>query len=147
MVRFVVAVLVGAVVALWVGASGARPARSDTVTITMLANNIHQPALSVLIANFEQVFPNIKVNVTYQGTAGQYELTTTELAAGNAPDLFITWPGCGTPVSVCLLAKEGYLAPMVGVPWTKFSAPVVISESKYDQGLYVYSPGLSFYGI
>jgi raffinose/stachyose/melibiose transport system substrate-binding protein len=142
------AVVAGVVLAFGMSASDVRSATpAGPITITMLANTIHQAALNVLIPNFERVYPNIRVNVTYEGTETQYALTTSELAAGDAPDLIIAWPGCGSPISICLLAKDGYLAPMVGVPWTRFSSRVVISESKYQQGLFVYSPGLSFYGM
>jgi raffinose/stachyose/melibiose transport system substrate-binding protein len=65
-----------------------------------------------------------------------FQLETTELAAGNAPDLIVTFPGCGTPISMCALAKPGYLAPMVEKPWVKWSLPLVTSGTKYGQGLF-----------
>ena len=134
--------------ALGLGSSEALPAGPGApITITMIANNIQQPAYSVLIPNFERVYPNITVKATYASTAVQYQLTATELQAGDAPDLITSWPGCGTVISVCLLAKAGDLAPMVGVPWTRLSARLVISASKYERGLFVYSPSVSFYGL
>ena len=66
----------------------------------------------MLIANFERAYPNIEVDATFApNNAALYQLLTTQLAAGNAPDVFVTYPGCGTPISVCMLAKSGYLAP------------------------------------
>ena len=43
----------------------AMPARTDTVTITMLATTTAEPAYAILIPNFERVYPNISVQVTY----------------------------------------------------------------------------------
>jgi raffinose/stachyose/melibiose transport system substrate-binding protein len=135
-------------VALVVGASAARPARSDTLTITFLANITAKPAFDSLIPSFEREFPNITVNVTYAPTlTAQYQITTTELAAGNAPDAFVTWPGCGTPISVCRLAKAGDLASMPKKSWTKRSSSVVLAASKYGVRLYTYSQTVTLEGI
>jgi raffinose/stachyose/melibiose transport system substrate-binding protein len=134
-----------AVFALGVGASGARPARSDQVAISLLEPSGGQPALSVLIPNFERAYPNVTVNVTYADSFSQLE--TTELAADNAPDVLTVWPGCGTPISVCVLAKDGYLAPMIHTQWPKRSLRSVTSASKYHQGLFVFDPNVAFLGI
>ncbi len=134
---------------LAVGIAGAGPvARDDTVTISMLALNLEQPAFDVVIPNFERVYPHIKIDVTYAGSSTEiYQLETTELAAGNAPDLLYTIPGCGSPVSVCALAKSNYLAPLVRKPWVKWSAPLVTSEDKYGRGLYSFTAIISVWGI
>jgi raffinose/stachyose/melibiose transport system substrate-binding protein len=131
------------VFALALTAGEARTARSDQVTITMLVLAPTQPGYQVLISNFERVYPNIRVEPTYAPSNGVwYQLETTELAAGNAPDLLGTNPGCGTPVSVCVLAKAGHLAPLVREPWVKWSLPLVTSLGKYGPGLYAFVPAL-----
>jgi raffinose/stachyose/melibiose transport system substrate-binding protein len=148
--RFVAgSIAAAAALSVGVGASEARPAnRSDAVTISMLANKSVRLGYDVLIPKFERVYPNIKVDVTYTQSAVQtYQLETTELAAGNAPDLLSTTPGCGTPIAVCTLAKAGYLAPMVKKPWVKRSLPLVTSLDKYGQGLFAFTPQVSPYGI
>ena len=135
--------------ALSVAAGGARPAaKGDTVTISMLALNLEQPAFDVLIPNFERVYPNVKVDPTYAPSSTEiYQVETTELAAGNAPDLLYTIPGCGSPISVCALAKAGDLAPMVGKPWTKRSLKLVTSFDKYHESLYSFTATVSFWGV
>jgi raffinose/stachyose/melibiose transport system substrate-binding protein len=147
--------LVGSIVAVFalslgVGASEARPAKgSDQVTINMLGYG-GRFAWDVLVPNFERVYPNINVNVTLAPTLNAlYQLETTQLGTGNGPDIITVWPGCGTPISVCVLAKGGYLAPMLEVPWAKRSRsiPVATSASKYGQGLFVFSPTVVFKGI
>jgi raffinose/stachyose/melibiose transport system substrate-binding protein len=142
-----VAGLTFAVFALGVGASEAWPAGSDQLTISMLANGGVE-AWPVMVANFERVYPNITVNVSYGGTLAAFEQTaSTQLAAGNGPDLLSVYPGCGTPVSVCVLAKDGYLAPLVKEPWVKRSIKLVTSASKWGQGLFMFSPNVTFEGI
>jgi raffinose/stachyose/melibiose transport system substrate-binding protein len=127
----------------------ARPAAGDTVSITMLGNTQDLMAWQVLIPNFERVYPNITVSVTYATSTNINQLEATEISAGNAPDILAVFPGCGTPISVCLLAKDGDLAPMIGKPWTtrSRSLPLVISYSKYHQALYAFEPGVSLMGV
>jgi raffinose/stachyose/melibiose transport system substrate-binding protein len=139
--------VVGAVVALGLGASEARPARSDQVTISMFALSVYEPGWSVLIKNFEHWYPNITVIPTYGTTPVTNQLETTELAAGTAPDLLKTDPGCGSLVSVCELARAGDLAPMIDKPWVKWSLPLVTSLGKYHQGLFGFEPIFSPHGI
>jgi raffinose/stachyose/melibiose transport system substrate-binding protein len=74
-------------------------------------------------------------------------LETTELAAGNAPDVLDVKIGCGTLISVCELAKDGDLAPLVKVPWTKWSLPAVTSADKVGPVLYAFLPTVTPYGI
>jgi raffinose/stachyose/melibiose transport system substrate-binding protein len=140
-------VLVGAVFALGLGASGARPAGSDQVTLSMFAVNVYEPGWSVLIANFEHAYPNISVQPTYASVAALQQLETTELAADTAPDLLVVGTGCGGPTAVCVLAKAGDLAPMIKVPWAKRSLRLVTSLLKRNGSLYAFEPVVSPYGI
>jgi raffinose/stachyose/melibiose transport system substrate-binding protein len=146
-VRFVVVVLVVAVFALGIGASEARPARSDQVMISMLALSTDEQGWSALIANFEHAYSNIAVSATYGSSAAVGQLETTELGAGTAPDLLPVNPGCTGPGSVCELAKAGDLAPMVKVPWAKRSLPLVTSLEKRDGALYAFQPIVSLHGV
>jgi raffinose/stachyose/melibiose transport system substrate-binding protein len=146
---FVGSVALAAALVFGVAGSAAQPTqRSGAVTIAMLVNASQKPGYDLLIPNFERVYPNINVNVTYTASnADTYQLETTQLAAGNAPDLLSTTVGCGTPVAVCILAKSGFLAPMVKKPWARRSVPLVTSGEKYGKGLFAFSPLLSPYGI
>jgi raffinose/stachyose/melibiose transport system substrate-binding protein len=140
---------IGAVLVLGAGASEARPAGTGgQVTITMLTNVAYQPAFQVLIPNFERVYPNITVNITYAATSAILnQLETTELAAGDAPDLLAANPGCGAQTGICQLARAGYLVPMIKAPWAKRSLPVVTSADKYGQGLFAFTPTVGLFGI
>ena len=93
----------------------ARPASG--VTINMIVSATNKRAYDVLIANFERAYPNISVRPTYPPTpTAVQDLERIELAAGTGPELLQTFPGCGTPISICVFAKAGYLAPMVKKP-------------------------------
>jgi raffinose/stachyose/melibiose transport system substrate-binding protein len=122
-------------------------AQGDQITITLLSSNLNQIAYQVLIANFERVYPNIRVDGTYllNGTIAQ--LQPTELASGNAPVLLVSVPGCGSTDSICELAKAGELAPMLNVPWAKRSLPLVTSLNKSGRGLYGFEPSVTFEGM
>ena len=140
--------LVGAVAALSLGAAGGAARPASGVTLSMLANVQYQPGYKVVVAKFERVHPNIAVNITFPATGEQgFQLETTELAAGNAPDLLDVQPGCGTPTSVCALAKPGHLAPLIKKPWVKRSLPLVLSKGKYGQSLVIFTPIVSPMGI
>ena len=129
------------------GAAGS--VRGDQVTITVAWNSMNQAALQVLIANFERVNPSITVNATFLTNTPLFALETTELAAGNAPDVMYVAPGCGNAVSICVLAKDGYLAPMVHRPWARRSRslPLVTSVSKLNGALYLFLPAVAPMGM
>jgi raffinose/stachyose/melibiose transport system substrate-binding protein len=131
--------------ALVVEAGPARP--SAPIMLTMLANVNKQPAYDVLIPNFERVYPNIKIDITYAPANTGSQVQSVELAGGNAPDLLLTQPGSGSVNSIAVLAKAGDLAPMIKSPWVKWSLPSVISADKYGQGLFAFTPGNAPYGV
>lgn len=131
--------------AVGVGGSAARPARTAAITISVLATNTQKPGLEVVNANFERVYPNIKIDATYPAFRDQLELT--ELAAGNAPDVLSVSPGCFKLVAVCPFAKAGYLAPMLNKPWVKWSLPFVLSLDKYGPNLYAFTPQIAAMGM
>jgi raffinose/stachyose/melibiose transport system substrate-binding protein len=140
------AVLATAALALVLGAASSL-ARGGQVTVTLLANISQQAALEVLIPNFERVYPDITVNASYVPTTSLTEVETTEIAAGNAPDIFITNPGNGSAIGISELAHAGDLAPMIRKPWTSRSLPAVTSLDKAGQALYAFTPVISPEGI
>jgi raffinose/stachyose/melibiose transport system substrate-binding protein len=136
------------VFALGLGASEARPAGSDHVTISMLALQNAQTAYDALISNFEHAYPNITVEPTYTSTSSVlFQLETTELAAGSAPDVLYTLPGSGSPVSIVELARAGDLAPMINAPWTKRSPRAFTSLDKNGPVLYAFTPAFTPFGV
>ena len=136
--------------ACWrLASAGARrgPRRRAAITISVLAVNTQKPGFDVLNANFERVYPNIKIDATYPAGAIRDQLELTELAAGNAPDVLSVSPGCFKLVAVCPFAKAGHLAPMINKPWVKWSLPFVLSLDKYGPNLYAFTPQVTPMGM
>jgi raffinose/stachyose/melibiose transport system substrate-binding protein len=129
-------------------AAVARPAVHDTITLQMITSGTQQPGYDVLIPNFERVYPNVKVNVTYAANGPQLvQLELTELAAGNGPDILTTLPGCNSPIGICELAAAGDAAPMVEKPWAKRSLPFITSLTKNGPTLYAFEPTVGAAGM
>jgi raffinose/stachyose/melibiose transport system substrate-binding protein len=140
--------LVAAVAALSLGVAAGTARPASGVTINMIVTMQNKPGYDVLIANFERAYPNIDVNITYLPTAqAVMDLETTELAAGNAPELLMSFPACGTAIAICVLGKAGHLAPMLKKPWTKRSLPLVISQDKLGKALLAFTPTVQPMGI
>jgi raffinose/stachyose/melibiose transport system substrate-binding protein len=138
----------GAAIATLSCAAAARPAARDLVTLQMVSVTSQKAGYDVLIPNFERVYPNVDVQVTYTVNAPTlYQIETSELGAGSGPDIISTQPGCASPVGVCELAKAGALAPMVRKPWVKRSLPIVTSLSKYGEALYAFVPTMDAAGM
>jgi raffinose/stachyose/melibiose transport system substrate-binding protein len=126
----------------------ARAVPRGSVSLTFLAYVSYQPAYAAVIPSFERAHPNITVDVTYTPTIqALYQLETTQLAAGNATDLLTTYPGCGTPISICRLAKPGDLAPMLRKAWAKRLDPRVLAYSKVGPSLFAFEPAVVFDGL
>jgi raffinose/stachyose/melibiose transport system substrate-binding protein len=133
---------------LTLGAASARTAPRAQLTITFLSYVTNQPSYSAVIQNFKRAHPNITIDVTWAPTVQTlYQLETTELAAGNAPDLLSTYPGCGTPISICKLAKAGSLGRMVGKAWARSLDRRVLSYSKLGPSLFAFEPIVVFDGL
>jgi raffinose/stachyose/melibiose transport system substrate-binding protein len=133
---------------LSLGAGDAQSAEHGQITLTALVTSTGQPSWDAVVENFERANPNITIDATFALTAQTLcQLETTELAAGNAPDILATYPGCGTPISICKLAKAGDLAPMVGKAWAKSLDPRVLTYSKSGPTLYMYLPTAVFDGL
>lgn len=105
-------------VALSVGLSAASAKPKATVTISVLEVTTGQTASELINTNFERVYPNIQLKVTFLPSNQVSQLVTTELQAGNAPDVFYVAPGSGAQ-GLWNLAHNGKLLAMTGQPWVK----------------------------
>jgi raffinose/stachyose/melibiose transport system substrate-binding protein len=131
-------------------ASAATAQRNDTLTIGFLITPNNKAGWEAVAANFQRVYPDIRVEITYAANNDSlYQTESTQLAAGNATEVLATTPGCGTPIAICKLAKAGYLTPMVKKPWASKarSVPLVTSYTKYGKLLYGFQPLVAPYGI
>ena len=118
-----VALAVTAVAASAVGVSvTSASTNATTVTIKLLAQSNGQgnPQLQAIFDRFMQLNPSIKVDATYLPIGTTYANTLrTQLASGNAPDVFYVTAGSGGLQSVLPLAKAGYVQNLAKRPWVK----------------------------
>src|SRR5687768_11436932 len=76
-------------------------------------------ATTWIIANFKRVYPNVTVNAQYAPTQQRQGLLLTQFQAGNAPDVFVAFPGYTLQPSVLEFQKAGYLADLSSSAWVR----------------------------
>ena len=98
-----------------------------------------------VIAGFEEKYPDVTVKADYQGGSGIDQVIITQLQAGTASDVFLTFPG-GDPettggLSVLPNAAQGYLLDLSDGEWTS-EIPDAWNEGNvaYEGKVYAY-PG------
>jgi raffinose/stachyose/melibiose transport system substrate-binding protein len=133
----VVATLAVAAV-LAAGASTAGARGGDTVTLNVLMYTTAQPAWQILNANFERVYPNIKINATFLPSTDLFNVLPTQLQAGNAPDAFTIQPAKLGVTGVWVLAPAGRLLNLTGRPWKKRIYPPMRHQVTYKNKVYAW---------
>ncbi|BEP13978.1 extracellular solute-binding protein [Acidothermaceae bacterium B102] len=133
------------------GSSSAAPSSSAPTSAAVKANisgtikgiydTQYKAALDPIVADFEKQYPNVKVDITYQGG----DLGTaimTELQAGTAPDILLTFPGgqpADTSDNVIPLAHQGRILPFTA-DWSS-QVPALWQPSVEYQGKLYAFPG------
>jgi raffinose/stachyose/melibiose transport system substrate-binding protein len=123
--RRVVAASAAAALAVTVGACGSGTQESDSgssggegnVTLTLKHITDNEPQLTTLIAAYKKVAPNVTIKASYAPIDDLQTSLRAQLGGGNAPDLFVVWPGNGSAMSVQQLAPTGVLADISGQGW------------------------------
>jgi raffinose/stachyose/melibiose transport system substrate-binding protein len=127
-------------------ASAATPPNQQRGSFSMVMNLAFKPGFDILIANFNRVYPNIKVTPTYYsvgGTSPYATVVATQLAAGSAPDVVWTVGGRGGPTYTQILAEAKYLDPLDGRKWTKRLLPATKPDYQTKGKLYASELGIS----
>jgi len=96
------------------GAGGGRP-----VTLTLTSITDAKSAWEPLIAAYKKVAPNVTIKGSYAPTDQLQTALRAQLGAGNAPDLFVAWPGNGSAMAVQQLAPAGLVADISDQGWIK----------------------------
>jgi raffinose/stachyose/melibiose transport system substrate-binding protein len=152
--RLVLVAFVTITTALIVGTSTSSAKQSDAthrhavVTLNVLSHFVQEPPMRVLIANFERVYPDVKINASYlpSGAAISQKLLT-ELQAGGGPDVFFAPEGNTTIAGIWPLAKADKLLDLSASPWVKRIYPSVKSALSYKGKVYGYPVTMFWNGV
>lgn len=113
-------------------------------TLTGVFDSNYKGMLDEIIANFEKKYPDVKVDINYQGGSDIANLISTQLQAGTAPDLLLTYPGGepgpGGSANVVTLASQGALLDLSSSEWAGQVPDVWASDVGYEGKIYAY-PG------
>jgi raffinose/stachyose/melibiose transport system substrate-binding protein len=140
----VLALLMMAVVG--VPTSSAKP--KATITLTVLQTVATKAGQDLLDANFERQYPNIKIEATYATNAAINSQLLTEIAAGNAPDMFYTLPAASGLDSVWTLAAAGRLLDLTkNNPWAHRLPIPMRPKMSYHGKLYAWPTTYNIHGI
>ena len=118
---------------------------SSTTTLTFVTTNTLTPGFQTVITLFERKYPNITVNASYLNSNQFNTLIPTELAAGNAPDVFTAFPGTGALPAIQLMAKTGYLSAIPQKGWVKEMPADALPDITVNKKVYAYPLGQNAY--
>ncbi|MEV5357321.1 extracellular solute-binding protein [Streptomyces sp. NPDC052693] len=90
-------------------------------TLTGVWDATYKAALDPVVKGFEKKYPDVKVDINYIG--GDIDkLISTQLQAGSAPDLLLTYPGGapggGASLKVVSMASQNQLMDLSSSAWT-----------------------------
>jgi len=94
-------------------------ARSQGVTLRLLATTGNVPAWQAWKSNFERANPDITIALEHLNVAQYPQVLLTQLQSGNGPDLIYTQGGTGQIHSVLNLGESGRLVDLSKQPWVK----------------------------
>jgi raffinose/stachyose/melibiose transport system substrate-binding protein len=117
------------------------------VTLTLKSITDAKVAWEPLIAAYKRVAPNVTIDASYAPTDQLQTALRAQLGTGNAPDLFVDWPGNGSAMSVQQLAPSGLIADISDQGWTKEVPDGVKPLLGADGKTYMWSPGATPIGI
>lgn len=78
--------------------------------LTLSTVSVGQETVQAVVAQFEELYPDVEVRVDFAGTEQYQSVLRTQLTSGTAPDVFFVQPGDGTPAAMRSLVPGGYLA-------------------------------------
>src|SRR4051812_7583016 len=127
--------------------SSTASAGGPKVTLTLKSITDAKVAWGPLIAAYKRVAPNVTIDASYAPTDQLQTALRAQLGTGNAPDLFVDWPGNGSAMSVQQLAPSGLIADISDQSWTKQVPDGVKPLLGANGKTYMWSPGATPIGI
>jgi raffinose/stachyose/melibiose transport system substrate-binding protein len=117
------------------------------VTLSLKAITDNRPSWQQAIADYKKVDPNVTINASYAPIDDLQTSLRAQLGGGNAPDMFVVWPGNGSAMAVQQLAPAGVLADLSGESWID-PIPASLKPLLGDKGkTYIWSPGVTPIGV
>ena len=116
-------------------------------TLSIIASGSQQTALDTLIGEFEELHPDVSINISYAPNQELQTSVRTQLAGGNAPDIVGVYPGNGSAMSMVQLSDAGMLEDLSEQEWTETIPDGFRSAFENKDGVYVFSPGASVLGV
>jgi raffinose/stachyose/melibiose transport system substrate-binding protein len=117
------------------------------VTLTLKSITDAKVAWEPLIAAYKNFAPNVTIDASYAPTDQLQTALRAQLGTGNAPDLFVDWPGNGSAMSVQQLAPSGLVADISDQAWVKGVPDGVKPLLGANGKTYMWSPGATPIGI
>ena len=117
------------------------------VTLTLTGNTDQKVALDPIIEAFETENPGTTVDVSYAPVDQLQTALRAQIGAGNAPDVFVAWPGNGSAMSTAQLSTAGAMEPLTDQAWVE-SVPESLRRLLGDgQDTLMWSPGVGVIGV
>ena len=113
---------------------------SETLKITTTSDDQQVPAA---VEQFLEDHPDVTIDLETAPTDAVQTSVRTQLASGTAPDLFVNWPGDGSPTAVEVVAAAGYLEDLSDQPWVADLPPSVAPLLGADGKTYLASPAVA----
>jgi raffinose/stachyose/melibiose transport system substrate-binding protein len=120
------------------------------VTLRFIAGQSLKIGWDPMVQGFNTSHPDIKVDVQYLESAKLGQIVSTQIQAGNAPDIVYANPGSGggaTGLDLYKLAKAGQLEPLPDEPWATDIPEVTKPAVTVDGKVYGVLAGMSSYGV
>jgi raffinose/stachyose/melibiose transport system substrate-binding protein len=144
---FALALVGVAVAACGTGTSSSTSSSSGggkgSTTLTLKAITDNKPAWQQMIADYRKVAPNVTINASYAPIDDLQTSLRAQLGGGNAPDLFVVWPGNGSAMSVKQLAPTGLLKDLSSQSWIADVPSGQRPLLGVDGKTYMWSPGVT----
>jgi raffinose/stachyose/melibiose transport system substrate-binding protein len=103
----------------------------------------NKPAWQQAIADYKKAAPDVTINASYAPVDDLQTSLRAQLGGGNAPDMFVVWPGNGSAMAVQQLAPTGLLADISDQKWIG-QVPEGLRPLLGDKGkTYIWSPGVT----
>lgn len=115
--------------------------------LTLTGNTDQKAALDPIIAAFEAENPGTTIDVSYAPVDQLQTALRAQIGAGNAPDVYVAWPGNGSAMSTAQLSSAGAMEPLTDQAWVE-SVPESLRRLLGDgQDTLMWSPGVGVIGV